>query len=39
MEVPGWLLQEIGRLYVHGLALERALAEQAPASDDEPDAP
>ena len=35
MEVPGWLLQEIGRLYVHGIVLERELAARPPDEQDE----
>jgi len=37
MELPAWLLQEIGRLHVHALALQHALDEQTqqPTEHDE----
>ena len=39
--VPVWVLQEVGRLHLHAVSLERALAEQqavtAVPADDAPD--
>lgn len=38
MELPPWLLQEIGRLYVHALALERELkARDQPTDHQQPE--
>lgn len=32
--VPTWVLQEVGRLHLHALALERELVRQAKEADD-----